>query len=211
MGRSGSGKSTLLFLLAGLEKASDGRIWLDSLPIHQRSEKELALLRRKHIGFVFQDHNLIPDLTLLENVLLPGYLMEKGRSGVRQRALTLLAALGIADLADRLPSQVSSGEQQRCAIARALINQPRVLLADEPTGNLNSTASRKVLDCLSQVHQQGQTILMVTHDPRSACQGDRVLFLEDGRIVDELPLGTCKESPGEKEARLIKWLATRGW
>jgi putative ABC transport system ATP-binding protein len=210
MGSSGSGKSTLLYLLSGLENATDGKIWFDTIPLHGRSEKELALLRRAHIGFVFQDHHLVPSLTLRENILVPGYLGAKDRESVRQRTTQLMETLGIGLLGDRLPSQVSGGEQQRCAIARALINNPRVLMADEPTGNLNSAAAEKVLDCLVQVNKEGQSIIMVTHDLKSACRGDRVLFLRDGEVMDSIGFDEMM-SMEEREKILFNWLKARQW
>jgi putative ABC transport system ATP-binding protein len=210
MGSSGSGKSTLLYLLSGLEQPSDGKIWFDTIPLHGRNEKELALLRRDHIGFIFQDYNLVPSLTLSENILVPGYLGTKNRKSVRHRTLQLMETLGIVSLVDRLPSQVSGGEQQRCAIARALVNNPGLLMADEPTGNLNSAAAEKVLDCMVQLNGAGQSIIMVTHDLRSACRGDRVLFLKDGEMIDSIVFDgvTALE---EREKLLFNWLKARQW
>jgi putative ABC transport system ATP-binding protein len=210
MGNSGSGKSTLLYLISGLENPTDGKIWFDTIPLHGRSEKELALLRRDHIGFVFQDYNLVPSLTLEENILISGYLSKKTRSEVRQRAKELMETLGIISLAKRLPSQVSGGEQQRCAIARALINHPHILMADEPTGNLNSAAAEKVLDCLAQLNKAGQSIVMVTHDLKSACRGDRVLFLKDGEVMDSIAFDELIPME-EREKILFNWLKEKQW
>jgi len=210
MGSSGSGKSTLLYLLSGLENPTDGKIWFETIPVHGRNEKELALLRRNHIGFVFQDYNLVPSLTLLENILVSGYLNSKNRIQVRQLATELMETLGIHSLANRLPSQVSGGEQQRCAIARALINNPLVLMADEPTGNLNSAAAEKVLNCLAELNKAGQSIIMVTHDLRSACRGDRILFLRDGQVLDSIGFDEMVP-PKEREKILLDWLKARQW
>ena len=170
----------------------------------------MARFRRRHIGFVFQDHNLISDLSLKENILVAGYLVNSDRKVVQARAALLMEQLEIASLARRFPSQVSGGERQRCAIARALINTPKILMADEPTGNLNSSASKKVLSCFEQVHQSGQTVLMVTHDPKSACYGDRVLFLKDGALVDTLTFDKQKKLV-ERRGVLLNWLQSLGW
>ncbi len=211
MGNSGSGKSTLLYLLSGLDNPSGGQIKLDQIAIQQKSERDLALFRRDKIGFVFQQYNLIPNLTLLENVTLPGFLISKKKKDVILRAKKLLALLDIEPLKNRLPSQVSGGEQQRCCIARAIINSPKILLVDEPTGNLNSSASEKVLECLNTLHRQGQTILMVTHDLKSACRGNRILYLQDGQIIDELRFEKTSRSEREKESLLLNWLTEKGW
>ncbi|MCP3927946.1 MAG: ABC transporter ATP-binding protein [Bacteroidetes bacterium] len=211
MGNSGSGKSTLLYLLSGLDNPSGGQIKLDQIAIQQKSERDLALFRRDKIGFVFQQYNLIPNLTLLENVTLPGFLISKKKKDVILRAKKLLALLDIEPLKNRLPSQVSGGEQQRCCIARAIINSPKILLVDEPTGNLNSSASEKVLECLNTLHRQGQTISMVTHDLKSACRGNRILYLQDGQIIDELRFEKTSRSEREKESLLLNWLTEKGW
>ena len=210
MGSSGSGKSTLLYLLSGLAPLTDGEIWLEDQAIHEQSEKQLALLRRKEIGFVFQDPNLVPNLTVRENVLIAGYLGGETRRHIRQKMQDLLEQVGIDDLADRLPSQLSGGQQQRAAIVRALIHSPRILMADEPTGNLNSSASQAVLDVFSSFHQLGQTILMVTHEVKSACRGERILYLRDGNIIDELRFKQ-EDNPANREAKLIHWLSHKDW
>jgi putative ABC transport system ATP-binding protein len=210
MGNSGSGKSTLLYLLSGLDKLSDGKIWINDIPVHQRSEKDLAIMRRKIIGFVFQDNNLVPNLTIRENILVAGYLIKADRKRVNEHASELMDELGILELAKRYPSQVSGGELQRAAIARAMINSPVVLLADEPTGNLNSEASEKVLECFTALNRKGQTIAMVTHDLKSACRGDHILFLKDGTINADHSFGVQKEDP-LSEASLFTWLKQMGW
>ena len=210
MGNSGSGKSTLLYLLCGIDKATSGKIWIDNIPVHGRSEKDLALLRRNNVGFIFQDNNLVPSLTIKENILVAGNLVNKDRKLLSQRADALLDDLDILQLANRMPSQVSGGELQRCAIARALINNPLVVFADEPTGSLNSEASLKVLDCLSRLHQKGQSIVMVTHDIKSAAYGDRVIFIKDGAIIDERLKQTNVDESIEEDA-LLGWLKEREW
>lgn len=210
MGNSGSGKSTLLYLLSGLDHPSQGQIFLSNTPIHKLGEKAMALFRRNHIGFVFQDHNLISELSLRENILIVGYLSKQDRKVVRARTSLLIKELELEGLADRLPSQVSGGERQRCAIARALVNNPKILMADEPTGSLNSLASKKVLSCFKKVHKEGQTLLMVTHDPKSACYGDRVLFIQDGQLVDSFKFEKNDDLEKRNEA-LLGWLRSLGW
>ncbi|MEM7380687.1 MAG: ABC transporter ATP-binding protein [Bacteroidota bacterium] len=210
MGNSGSGKSTLLYLLSGLDHPTSGKIYLNNTPIHKLNERSLALFRVNHVGFVFQDHNLISELSLMENILIVGYLSKRDRKVVQERAKLLMEELEIETLADRLPTQVSGGERQRCAIARALINNPKILMADEPTGSLNSSATKKVLSCFEKIHNDGQTVLMVTHDPKSACYGDRVLFIQDGRINNSLKFGAQK-SLKDRHEELLQWLGSLDW
>lgn len=211
MGSSGSGKSTLLYLLSGLERPTSGELWFDGRRIDTLSETELSLLRRSGIGFVFQAINLIPHLTLFENVVLSGYLLDPDRDRVDARARQLLDTMGIGRLADRLPAQASGGEQQRAAIARAMINGPKAILADEPTGALNSAAGSAVLDSFRAINAQGQTIVMATHEIRSACLGDRVVFLRDGRVQGEYRVADQRLAPEAREAALLAWLVERGW
>ena len=210
MGSSGSGKSTLLYLLSGLEVPTSGEIWLEDKPVHTLDEKMMTLIRREYIGFVFQDFNLVPNLTFLENILIPAYLVKNDRKQLRSRAEQLMTKMDIIDLKDRLPSQVSGGQQQRCSMARAIINNPRVVMADEPTGNLNSSSSEAVLDILTDLNNQGQSIVMVTHEPKSASRADRIIFLRDGQIEDELSFDK-RVSTDDKEVQLLKWLAGKDW
>jgi len=210
MGSSGSGKSTLLYLLSGLEPPTNGEIWLEDKPVHSIQEKVMTHLRREYIGFVFQDFNLVPNLTFLENILIPGYLVKNDRKELRERALDLMKKMDIIQLTDRLPSEVSGGQQQRCSMARAIINNPRVVMADEPTGNLNSSSSKAVLDILTDLYYNGQTIVMVTHDIRSACRANRIIFLKDGQIEDDLRFQSDLDL-AEKENQLLKWLAEKDW
>ncbi len=212
MGSSGSGKSTLLHLLGGLDSPSHGSIWLEEKEITGQSEKSLAQLRRSKIGFVFQESSLLPHLTLLENVLLAGYLVPETSNPVEERAIDILAKVGIEHLVERLPAEVSGGERQRCAIARALINQPQILMADEPTGNLNSASSIQVLNLLSQFHRNGQSIIMVTHDVPSACRAQRIIYLRDGRTIDHLTFDPFSPINYQtREQLLINWLNKKGW
>ncbi|MFI7639981.1 ABC transporter ATP-binding protein [Nonomuraea sp. NPDC049400] len=185
MGPSGSGKSTLVHMLGGLDTRTSGEIWLDGKRVDTLSESAWALLRRKKVGFVFQFFNLVANMTVGDNVELPALLAGASPKVARERRESLLGALNLTDRADASPAQLSGGEQQRVALARALANQPSVLLADEPTGNLDSRNTRDVLRLLSDVHKEGQTIVMVTHDARVASLADRLVSLFDGEIVDD--------------------------
>ncbi|MEV1240591.1 ABC transporter ATP-binding protein [Nonomuraea sp. NPDC052129] len=185
MGPSGSGKSTLVHMLGGLDARTSGEIWLDEKRVDTLSESAWALLRRKKVGFVFQFFNLVANMTVADNVELPALLAGASPKDARERRESLLGALNLTERADAAPGQLSGGEQQRVALARALANQPSVLLADEPTGNLDSRNTRDVLRLLSDVHKDGQTIVMVTHDARVAALADRLVSLFDGEIVDD--------------------------
>jgi putative ABC transport system ATP-binding protein len=187
VGASGSGKSTLLGLLAGLDTPSSGEIWLDGVPIHNLVEAELASVRGSKIGFVFQSYQLIQTLTALENVLLPFELNKQG-SGL-SRARMLLAEVGLAERIDHYPVQLSGGEQQRVALARAFVVEPPIVMADEPTGNLDSVNGKLVLELLlNRNRKAGTTLVLVTHDPEVAAMADRKIVLRDGMVVeDSLP------------------------
>jgi putative ABC transport system ATP-binding protein len=193
VGASGSGKSTLLGLLAGLDSPSGGEIWLDGVPIHNLAEAQLAAVRGRKIGFVFQSYQLIPTLTALENVLLPFELNSDG-SGLK-RARELLTSVGLAERMDHYPVQLSGGEQQRVAIARAFIVEPPIIMADEPTGNLDSSNGRMILDLLLEHNKRaGTTLVLVTHDPEVASSADRKIVLRDGQVVeDTLPFAADGE------------------
>jgi putative ABC transport system ATP-binding protein len=185
MGPSGSGKSTLLHVLGGLEPATSGEIWLRGQRVDRLSTAGWAVLRRRHVGFVFQFFNLLSNMTVADNVELPALLAGATPRQARTRREELLAELGIADKAGMAPSRLSGGEQQRVALARALANEPSLLLADEPTGNLDSSNTRDVLRLLRRAHAGGQAILMVTHDARVASLADRVINLFDGMVADD--------------------------
>jgi putative ABC transport system ATP-binding protein len=194
MGPSGCGKSTLLHMLGGLDRPTAGAVWLRGERVDGLSEKAWALLRRRHIGFVFQFFNLIGNLTVADNVELPALLMGMPARQARARRQELLADLGIEDVAHQVPGRISGGQQQRVALARALVNGPAVLLADEPTGNLDSASAREVMDVIRRYHHAGQTIVLVTHDPRVAAAADRVIHMRDGAITDESRLGGARDS-----------------
>jgi putative ABC transport system ATP-binding protein len=184
VGASGSGKSTLLGLLAGLDTPSEGEIWLDGTPIHNLAEAELAEVRGRKIGFVFQSYQLIATLTALENVLLPYELNVEG-SGLKQ-ARRLLDEVGLSERVDHYPVQLSGGEQQRVALARAFVVEPPIVMADEPTGNLDSTNGHMVLDLLLERNRKaGTTLVLVTHDAEVASRADRKIVLRDGLIVED--------------------------
>jgi ABC-type lipoprotein export system ATPase subunit len=188
MGPSGCGKSTLLYLLGGLDRASGGEIWLDGQDLTQMSERALARLRRDAIGFVFQAFQLMDELTAVENVELPALLASRSPRAARKRALDLLEQVGLADRARFLPTQLSGGQRQRVAVARALVADPLVVLADEPTGNLDSAATVEVLRLFDQLHTAGQTLVIVTHDPRVAATADRMISMRDGAFTDQTML-----------------------
>jgi putative ABC transport system ATP-binding protein len=188
MGPSGSGKSTLLHMLGGLERATRGEIWLRGRRVDRLSTAAWAILRRRHIGFVFQFFNLLSNMTVADNVELPALLAGATPRQARRRREELLGELGLAGQAGAAPARLSGGEQQRVALARALANEPSLLLADEPTGNLDSTNTRDVLRLLQRTHDRGQAILLVTHDARVASRADRVLHLFDGMVADDAPV-----------------------
>ena len=184
VGASGSGKSTLLGLLAGLDTPSEGEIWLDGTPIHNLAEAELASVRGRKIGFVFQSYQLISTLTALENVLLPFELNLEGHGLAKAREL--LQAVGLSERMDHYPVQLSGGEQQRVALARAFVVSPPIVMADEPTGNLDSANGRVVLDLLLERHSHaGATLVLVTHDPEIANRADRKIVLKDGVVIED--------------------------
>jgi putative ABC transport system ATP-binding protein len=188
MGPSGCGKSTLLHLLGGLDSPTIGEVYVAGRRIDTLNETQRAVLRRHQIGFVFQAFNLISNLTVRDNVELPALLAGASTGEAGQRCARLLGDLGLADKGRAVPGQLSGGEQQRVALARALVNHPAILLADEPTGNLDSTSAYDVLELLRRYHAQGQTILLVTHDPGVASVSERVITMRDGRIKDETEL-----------------------
>jgi putative ABC transport system ATP-binding protein len=188
MGPSGCGKSTLLHLLGGLDRPSGGEVWFGGRRIDDLGERALARLRRDEVGFVFQSFQLMEELTAVENVELSALLAGRTPRAARRRALELLDRVGLADRARFLPSALSGGQRQRVAVARALTNEPAVVLADEPTGNLDSAATLDVLRLFAGLHEAGQTLVIVTHDARIAATADRLISMRDGTLVDETRL-----------------------
>jgi ABC-type lipoprotein export system ATPase subunit len=188
MGPSGCGKSTLLHLLGGLDRPSGGELWVHGRRIEQLSERALAEMRRREVGFVFQAFHLMDELTAQENVELPALLAGRPPRAARRRASDLLDQVGLGDRAGHLPSALSGGQRQRVAIARALANEPVLVLADEPTGNLDSAATLDVLRLFEQLHVAGQTLVVVTHDERIAATAGRLISMRDGAFVDETRL-----------------------
>jgi ABC-type lipoprotein export system ATPase subunit len=188
MGPSGCGKSTLLHLLGGLDRPSGGEVWLAGRRIDPMGEKALARMRRTDVGFVFQAFHLMDELTAVENVELPALLAGHSPRAARRRSVELLERVGLADRAGFLPSALSGGQRQRVAIARALANEPLVVFADEPTGNLDSAATLDVLRLFDSLHEAGQTLVIVTHDARIAATADRMISMRDGAFVDETRL-----------------------
>lgn len=213
MGPSGSGKSTLLYHISGMEKIENGEVTLDKTAISTMTEDELADFRLQKTGFVFQQMNMIVDLNILDNILLPAYHVCKTKEEKQKKmklALELMKKLQIADLADREITQVSGGQLQRACICRSMINQPQILFADEPTGALNRNTAMEIMDELQKLNQEGTTILMVTHDSRMASCCDRVLYLLDGKIQGEISF-TKEDSQEIREEKIIMWLQKLGW
>lgn len=213
MGSSGAGKSTLLYALSGMDQISGGQVFYKGRQISGLKEKQMAKLRAEEFGFVFQQTNLVSNLTLLENVAVAGYVSRKGSTEeIRERARQLLKQMNVEKAENRFPSQVSGGEAQRADIARAMIGQPGLLFADEPTGALNRSNTTEVLNLLTDLNRSGQSILMVTHDLRVAARGNRILYLEDGKVLDELKLPSYSEIQEKaREDKLSQWLSGLQW
>ncbi|MCI8495050.1 MAG: ABC transporter ATP-binding protein [Lachnospiraceae bacterium] len=213
MGASGSGKSTLLYALSGMDRPTAGQVIYGERDLTVMKEKELASLRCKEFGFIFQQMHLISNLSLSENVLVSGYLNKNySASEVKKRTEDLFDKMGLVHVKKHLPSQVSGGEQQRCAIARAVVNMPKILFADEPTGALNRHNTMEVLNLLSELNNSGQSILMVTHDLKAALRATRLLYLEDGMFVGEMALSTYSHQEEKaRETQINAWLASMEW
>lgn len=213
MGSSGSGKSTLLYSLSGMDRATGGSVLYKGYDLVSSKENDLSKIRQNDFGFIFQQMHLINNLTLLENILISGYLKkEKTSYEVKEGALKVAKMMNIEKVLNHLPSQTSGGEQQRCAIARAVINDPSVIFADEPTGALNKRNTIEVLDLLTTLNKNGQSILMVTHDIRAALRGNRVIYLEDGKIKGEINLPPYKLEDEESRTNQINaWLSSMKW
>lgn len=189
IGPSGAGKSTLLHALGGLDQPTEGEVWFKGQSVYRMTPRERTLIRARHIGFVFQSYHLLPELDVLENVLLPTmalWKMRRQRAAHRQRAESLLHAVGLSDRLGHTPLELSGGEQQRVALARALMNEPELVLADEPTGNLDSVTGEAILKCLfAMTRERRHTLILVTHNDEVARQCDRIIHMKDGCVVDE--------------------------
>ena len=214
MGPSGSGKSTLLYTISGMDSATAGQVIFDGEDISAKNEKELSKIRLLKMGFVFQQMYMMKKLCIMDNIVLPGYqAKQEPREEINKKAEDLMRRLGIIETAEREITEVSGGQLQRACLCRALINNPKVLFADEPTGALNSKASMEVINELSNVNKAGTTILMVTHSERVAAISDRVIYLEDGNIMGEIKLGKMEDMQElhQRERKLKNWLAEMGW
>lgn len=212
MGSSGAGKSTLLYALSGMDSISEGQVCYKEQEISSLNENKMAALRAREFGFVFQQTCLVSNLTLFENVVVAGYLGNLSGRSVRERTAELLEQMHVEKAQNRLPGQASGGEAQRAAIARAVINRPGILFADEPTGALNRRNTDEVLDLFTRLNQEGQSILMVTHDLRCAVRGNRILYLEDGKLLDQMELSPyASDQTGERDIRISVWLSALGW
>lgn len=213
MGASGSGKSTLLYALSGMDRATAGQVIYGEKDLVKMNETGLAGLRHTDFGFIFQQMHLVSNLSLFENIAVPGYLnKEKSAAQVKERTEKLLEQMGISHIKTHLPSQVSGGEQQRCAIARAVINEPKLLFADEPTGALNRKNTTEVLNLLTELNRSGQSILMVTHDMRAALRASRILYIADGKIIGDMTLPPYSaEGEKSRETQVSAWLNSMEW
>ena len=213
MGPSGSGKSTLLYQVSGMDRADSGEVWMDGTEICALSEDDRARLRLSQMGFVFQQMNMLKNLNLLDNILLPACRLNKGKVSGKELevcARTLMRKMGIEELAERRITEVSGGQLQRACICRSMMNQPKILFADEPTGALNQSAAQEVMAEFTRLNREGTTILMVTHDSKVAAKCGRILYLLDGCIKGEFsPADVVGEK--EREADVNRWLAEMGW
>ena len=212
MGSSGAGKSTLMYALSGMDRASLGKILFCDKDITKFSSDQLAIFRRRHCGFVFQQIHLIGTMSILDNVLAAGLLTGQNKKELTKKSKELLVKVGIEEkLWNKFPNQLSGGEAQRVGIIRALINTPDMVFADEPTGALNSASSDAVLDILTEFNRGGQSIVMVTHDMKSARRGNRIIYLKDGAICGECHLGQYVSGEPERHAKLRSFLGEMGW
>lgn len=213
MGSSGSGKSTLLYAISGMDKPTLGEILFEGQDITGLSNDQLAVFRRKHCGFVFQQIHLLDTMSVLDNVLSSAYLVQKDRKAAVNRAKQLLTEVGLdASKWMKFPAQLSGGEAQRAGIVRALINTPTALFADEPTGALNSAAGASILGVLTEMNSRGQSIILVTHDLKTALRGNRILYLRDGVMVGEMQLSSYSGADGpERQEQVRAFLADLGW
>jgi len=212
MGSSGAGKSTLLYALSGMDKPTSGEIYFGNEEISSYSSDKLAKFRRRNCGFVFQQIFLMDNMSVMDNILACGLLVSGDRRGLADKAKTLLRQVELEEILWRkFPSQLSGGESQRAAVVRAVINDPTIVFADEPTGSLNSAYGRAVLDVLTDMNERGQSIIMVTHDINSARRGNRIIYLKDGVIRGECKLGKYTDEDGDRNEKLNVFLGGMGW
>lgn len=212
MGNSGSGKSTLLYALSGMDRPTLGSVQYQGKEISKYTNDELAIFRRKHCGFVFQQNYLNDTMSVLDNVMISGLLITKDRKRLANKSKELLLKVGLSNnVFSKFPTQLSGGEQQRVAMVRGIINSPEILFADEPTGALNSQNTENVLNILTKLNNEGQSVVMVTHDIKSARRGNRILYLKDGIIIGELTLGQYKSNDQERHNKLNDFLKDMGW
>lgn len=212
MGNSGSGKSTLLYALSGMDRPTLGSISYHGEEISKYSNDKLAIFRRKHCGFVFQQNYLNDSMSVLDNIMICGLLATKDRKALVEKAKELLLQVGISkETFRKFPNQLSGGEKQRVAVVRGIINEPEILFADEPTGALNSQNTENVLNVFTELNKKGQSIVMVTHDMKSARRANRILYLQDGVITGELNLGAYKTGDKERHEKLRHFLEEMGW
>ncbi|MCL1852197.1 MAG: ABC transporter ATP-binding protein [Peptococcaceae bacterium] len=212
MGSSGAGKSTLLYVLSGMDRPTSGTVRFFNKNISRFSNNRLAVFRRKNCGFIFQQMFLLENMSIMDNILSTGLLMNRDKEEIVTSAKELLKRVGLtATIWRKFPSQLSGGENQRAAIVRALINKPRVVFADEPTGSLNSASGQAVLDVLTGINREGQGIIMVTHDLRSALRGNRVLYIRDGVVWGECLLGDYEGEDQGRQNKLQDFLSSMGW
>ncbi len=212
MGNSGSGKSTLLYALSGVDRPTLGSISYKGEEISKLSNDKLAVFRRTHCGFVFQQNYLNDTMSVLDNIMVCGLLVNRDRKALAKKAKELMVSVGLSEQAfSKFPTQLSGGEQQRAAVVRGIINEPEILFADEPTGALNSQNTENVLNVFTELNQKGQSIVMVTHDMRSARRGNRILYLSDGVITGELLLGAYVRGDKNRHEKLRTFLQEMGW
>ena len=213
MGQSGCGKSTLLYCVSGMDQPTAGEVYFEGRKLSAFSEREMERLRLERMGFIFQKANFLKNLSIEDNIVFPAFQAgSKSRGEIVKEAETLMGQMGIRQIADHDIRKVSGGQLQRAAICRAMINHPAILLGDEPTGALNSSATKEVMDILNEINSRGTTVLLVTHDAKVAARADRVIYLEDGRVKENLELGRyVKEDMAKREDSLKIWLEKMGF
>lgn len=212
MGASGAGKSTLLYVLSGMDYADSGKIIFNGEEIENYSADKMSVFRRKHCGFVFQHHNLLDSMNLMDNVVSVGLLCTKSKKTAVEKAQRLFSQVNLSeDIQNKFPSQISGGEAQRAGIVRALINNPDIVFADEPTGSLDSSNGEMVLELLTEINNGGQSIIMVTHDFRSALRGNKIIYVKDGVCGGICDIGRYEENNAGRRDKLKTFLEERGW